>query len=175
MPTPAKGPGTAGQSRLSSSHLLAASPVRGPTKSSLLVNRSAEDYKLIPEFSREKHWHLDAVAALRSAVRLLREGQMPAVIPENKLPPGGRKNLLAPVEDLHDGTLVIVTSRLANEYPRVEVLHLGGHETPANHFRRPSWSGFWRAPGVSARRDLPVLGLHCVSGGLPSRSGITTA
>jgi DNA-binding response OmpR family regulator len=66
---------------------------------------------------------------------LLRDQPMPVVITERDLPLGDWKDILAAIQLLPHPPLLVVTSRLADEYLWTEVLNLGGHDVLAKPFQ----------------------------------------
>jgi DNA-binding response OmpR family regulator len=78
------------------------------------------------------------------------------VIAERDLPLGDWKDLLAAIRLLPDPPLLIVTSRLADEYLWAEVLNLGGHDVIAKPFLLAElrWvlAGAWRIVEENRKR-----------------------
>lgn len=57
------------------------------------------------------------------------------VISEQDVPGGGWKKILSALQQLSRPPLLVVTSRLADEYLWAEVLNPGGHDVLAKPFR----------------------------------------
>jgi DNA-binding response OmpR family regulator len=73
---------------------------------------------------------------------MLREGTVPVVICERDLPDGDWKVILSALRRLEKAPLLIVCSRVADEYLWAEVLNLGGWDVLAKPFdaREVTWS-----------------------------------
>lgn len=73
---------------------------------------------------------------------MLRQGRVPVVICERDLPDGDWKVILSAVKRLEKAPLLIVCSRLADEFLWAEVLNLGGWDVLAKPFdaREVTWS-----------------------------------
>lgn len=104
-------------------------------KSALLVSPFSEDHHLLSQIFLEKGWALRLAYTLGSALAVLRDRPIPVVIAERALPCGDWKDLFAALQLLPHHPLLVVTSRLADEYLWVEVLNLGGHDVLAKPFQ----------------------------------------
>lgn len=104
-------------------------------KSALLVSPFSEDHHLLSQIFLDKGWTLRLAYTLGSALAVLRERPIPVVIAERALPCGDWKDLFAALQLLPHHPLLVVTSRLADEYLWVEVLNLGGHDVLAKPFQ----------------------------------------
>jgi DNA-binding response OmpR family regulator len=131
----------------------ASSVVGAPTehaKSALLVSPTSEDHEFLGEVFGQQNWKLYGVRTLGSALALLREQPVPVVITERDLPLGDWKDLLAAIQHLSHRPLLVVASRLADEYLWTEVLNLGGHDVLAKPFQAKElrWvlESAWRIP-----------------------------
>ena len=80
------------------------------------------------------HWMLHRSLSLESALTALQENQIPIVISESDLLPGTWKDILARIKLLPTPPLLIVTSRLADEYLWAEALNLGAYDVVAKPF-----------------------------------------
>ena len=108
----------------------------------LSVSPVEEDHiSLMRIFKRSKgclytnsNWLLYPVLTLESALLLLREVRIPIVLSERDLLPGTWRQMLAEILTLPDPPLLIVTSRLADEYLWAEALNLGAYDVLAKPF-----------------------------------------
>jgi CheY-like chemotaxis protein len=80
------------------------------------------------------NWKLYRRLTLESALAALRENQIPIVICESDLHPGTWKDMLERTKLLPTPPLLIVTSRLADEYLWLEALNLGAYDVVAKPF-----------------------------------------
>jgi DNA-binding response OmpR family regulator len=104
-------------------------------KSALLVSPFSKDHQLLSQIFLDKGWKLRLTHTLGSALAVLRDRPIPVVIAERALPCGDWKDLFAALQLLPHHPLLIVTSRLADEYLWEQVLKLGGHDVLAKPFR----------------------------------------
>jgi CheY-like chemotaxis protein len=79
-------------------------------------------------------WKLHKSLMLESALSTLHKNQIPIVISESNLLPGTWRDMLATIELLPTPPLLIVTSRLADEYLWAEALNLGAYDVLAKPF-----------------------------------------
>jgi DNA-binding response OmpR family regulator len=100
-------------------------------RSALLVSPVSEDHEFLGQLFVQHNWKLYGVRTIGSAVALLREKPVPVVITERDLPLGDWKDLLAATQQIAHRPLLVVASRLADEYLWTEVLNLGGHDVLA--------------------------------------------
>jgi DNA-binding response OmpR family regulator len=84
--------------------------------------------------SSESTWTIYPAVALESALPVLRENPIAIVLSERDLVPGTWKDVLAETLTLSDPPLLIVASRLADEYLWAEVLNLGAYDVLAKPF-----------------------------------------
>ena len=80
------------------------------------------------------NWTLYVARGAGEATKILRQTSVPVILCESELPDGNWKDLLAVVTGMQNPPLMIVTSRLANEYLWAEVLNLGGYDLLAKPF-----------------------------------------
>src|SRR5689334_17346304 len=106
----------------------------------LSASPNQEDHQLLEGiFSNRSHWAgyahfrwtLYRSMTIASAVTELRERQIAIVVCEQNLVPGTWKDLLTPITRLATPPLLIVTSRLADEYLWAEAINLGAHDVLA--------------------------------------------
>ena len=84
--------------------------------------------------STESRWTIYPAVAVESALSLLREYPIAIVLSERDLVPGTWKDVLAETLNLPDPPLLIVASRLADEYLWAEALNLGAYDVLAKPF-----------------------------------------
>ena len=80
------------------------------------------------------NWTVYVASDAAEAKQILRETSVPVILCESKLPDGSWKDLLAAADVIQSPPLLIVTSRLADEYLWAEVLNLGGYDVLAKPF-----------------------------------------
>ena len=127
---------------------------RDATPAALLIGSEPEDEAFLQGIFDLYGWDLYVVRNLGAALTLLRLIQVPVVITERDLAAGGWKDVLQEVRDLGHQPLLVVTSRLADEYLWSEVLNWGGHDVLAKPLRQPEvvWvlNHAWRTRGIEA-------------------------
>jgi DNA-binding response OmpR family regulator len=79
-------------------------------------------------------WTLQSSLTVESALGVLRRNSFPLIVCERDLQPGSWREMLADVSLLPDPPLMIVTSRLADEYLWAEALNLGAYDVLAKPF-----------------------------------------
>jgi len=107
---------------------------RSARQAVLLVSSDPDDKAALDGIVRQEQWMLFSVGTLHSALSVLRHRKIAVIIAERDLPQGGWKDLLAATQHASDGPLLVVVSRLADEYLWSEVLNLGGHDVLAKPF-----------------------------------------
>ena len=108
----------------------------------LSISPTEEDHTILkrilsrPEStpSTESKWTIYPAVALEWALPVLRENPIPIVLSERDLVPGTWKDVLAETMNLSDPPLLIVASRLADEYLWAEALNLGAYDVLAKPF-----------------------------------------
>jgi DNA-binding response OmpR family regulator len=103
------------------------------TATVLSVSPIADDHKSLSAIFDSK-WTLRACATVEPAVAALSLGRIPLVVTERVLAPGSWRDILENVLLLPDPPIVIVTSRLADEYLWAEALNLGAYDVLAKPF-----------------------------------------
>lgn len=99
--------------------------------SALLVSPCEDDRIVLESLFQRQNWTLSAVETFGAAVSFLAQTTVPLVISERDLPLASWKDVLRQTRDLRQAPLLIVVSRLADEYLWSEVLNLGGHDVLA--------------------------------------------
>jgi len=83
---------------------------------------------------RISKWKLRRCATVESAMASLCQARIPIVFTERDLSPASWRDLLCNVSLLPDPPVLIVTSRLADEYLWAEALNLGAYDVLAKPF-----------------------------------------
>lgn len=104
-------------------------------KAALLVSPFSEDHRQLSMIFFDQGWTLFHSGTIGSALTVLRDRRIPVVITEPNLPLGNWKDLLESTRQLDHAPLLVVASRVADEYLWAEVLNLGGHDVLAKPFQ----------------------------------------
>ena len=133
-------------------------------KTALLVSPLSEDHEFLSQTFAAQDWVLYPTRTLGSALVLLREQPVRVVITERDLPLGDWKDVLVAIQRVPKPPLLVVTSRLADEYLWAEVLNLGGHDVLAKPFQAVElrWvlESAWR---ISSHREKQTLSAAATS------------
>ena len=89
---------------------------------------------MLREILAELSWEFRTAANCLQAREQLRRNRVTVVFCESKLGDGTWKDILAHIRDQGQPPLLIVTSRVADEYLWAEVLNLGGYDVLAKPF-----------------------------------------
>jgi DNA-binding response OmpR family regulator len=81
-------------------------------------------------------WRLCAVSSCHEAVEQLRRGSVSIVLCDSELEDGSWKDVLNHIRGVAHPPLLVVTSRLADDYLWAEVLNLGGYDVLAKPFNQ---------------------------------------
>ena len=108
----------------------------------LSVSPMAEDHTSLSSiFERSERilcsdskWTLRPCATVESAIGALCDARIPLVVTERDLAPGSWRDILENILLLPDPPVLIVTSRLADEYLWAEALNLGAYDMLAKPF-----------------------------------------
>jgi DNA-binding NtrC family response regulator len=84
----------------------------------------------------QSRWQPRRANSCRDALRLIRQDLHPVVVSERDLPDGNWRDVLEVALVRREPPVVIVTSRLADDYLWAEVLNLGGYDVLAKPFDR---------------------------------------
>jgi len=84
----------------------------------------------------QSRWQARRANSCRQALQLIRQDLHPVVVSERDLPDGDWKDVLELTSVRKEPPVVIVTSRLADDYLWAEVLNLGGYDVLAKPFDR---------------------------------------
>jgi DNA-binding NtrC family response regulator len=82
----------------------------------------------------DSKWTLRPCATVESAMAALSQARIPIVVAERDLAPGSWRDILENVLSLPDPPMLIVTSRLADDYLWAEALNLGAYNVLAKPF-----------------------------------------
>jgi len=83
---------------------------------------------------RDSKWTLRPSATVESAMAAISQSRIPLVVTERDLAPGSWRDILEKVLRLPDPPMLIVTSRLADDYLWAEALNLGAYDVLAKPF-----------------------------------------
>ena len=99
-----------------------------PDQTALLVSPDERDHEVLGSLFREQRWYLHTATSLSAAFAMLQEESVGLIITERDFPLGDWKSVLEGVHVLRETPLLIVISRLADEYLWSEALNLGAHD-----------------------------------------------
>jgi CheY-like chemotaxis protein len=107
----------------------------------LSVSPMAEDHTSLSTIFEQSEltcsdskWQLRPCATVESAIGALCHERIPLIVTERDLAPGSWREILENILLLPDPPVLIVTSRLADEYLWAEALNLGAHDVLAKPF-----------------------------------------
>jgi DNA-binding NtrC family response regulator len=100
-------------------------------QSALLISPVAEDHNILGELFRCQGWTLGHASSISSVSALLTENATSVVITERDLSVGNWKDVLKAMHALGEPPLLIVISRLADDYLWAEALNLGVYDVLA--------------------------------------------
>ena len=100
-------------------------------ETALLISPVEEDHAILNALFQHNGWTLRGTSSLGSASALLREEATSVVITERDLPDGDWKDVLVAIHILRNPPLLIVISRLADDYLWAEALNLGAYDVLA--------------------------------------------
>jgi len=83
---------------------------------------------------RDSKWMIHPCATVESAMAALSQARIPLVVTERDLAPGSWRDILENVLRLPDPPMLIVTSRLADDYLWAEALNLGAYDVLVKPF-----------------------------------------
>ena len=102
-----------------------------PPAQILSVSAFSSDHEIINHVVDSSPWRLTAVDSKLEASQELRHTRFTVVFCESSLSDGTWKDMLDIVSGLEEPPLLVVTSRLADEYLWAEVLNFGGYDVLA--------------------------------------------
>ena len=100
-------------------------------ETALLISPDEEDHEVLNELFQHNSWTLRRAPSVNSASAVLNEGATSVVITERDLPVGDWKGVLDVLHRLPKAPLLIVISRLADNYLWAEALNLGAYDVLA--------------------------------------------
>ena len=103
----------------------------------LSVSPIQHDHDTLAELLRSDQWKIHSALSLQSASAFLQTHVAPLVVCEHELSPGKWTELLDEIRLLAVPPLLIVTSRVANDYVWAEALNLGAYDVLAKPFDLP--------------------------------------
>ncbi len=109
-------------------------PVSKPRPHVLFVSPAHDDHHALGRILKDSCWRLSAATGCVDAIARHARDRMAIVVCESTLPSGSWRDLLRHVSECPDPPVLIVTSRLADEYLWAEVLNLGGYDVLAKPF-----------------------------------------
>ena len=101
----------------------------------LSISAVPEDHYSLSYILNESHWRIVKSRTCREAITRLSRRYMPVVICASDLPDGTWRDVLDQISTLAQPPVLIVTSRLADDYLWGEVLNLGGYNVLAKPFQ----------------------------------------
>ena len=100
----------------------------------LSVSPLQDDHDALERLLSRNNWHIQRANSLASGVATLRQHPVPLVVSERDLLPGTWREMLAEAARSPVPPLLIVTSRLADEYLWAEALNIGAYDVLAKPF-----------------------------------------
>jgi putative hemolysin len=101
----------------------------------LSISAAREDHNILRNILHDSRWRIVTSRTCKQAIALLCRRHLPVVICESDLPDGTWRDVLDRMRALTNPPVLIVTSRLADDYLWAEVLNLGGYNVFAKPFR----------------------------------------
>ena len=102
----------------------------------LLIGAVEDDDDRGGSIFSQSSWQARRANSCRQALPLIRRDSHPVIVSERDLPDGDWKDILELTSVQKEPPIVIVTSRLADDYLWAEVLNLGGYDVLAKPFDR---------------------------------------
>src|SRR5882724_10663273 len=100
----------------------------------LSVSPAHDDHHSLGHILKDSCWRLSTATGCVEAIARLTWDPMAIVVCESNLPGGTWRDVLRHLSECPDPAVLIVTSRLADEYLWAEVLNLGGYDVLAKPF-----------------------------------------
>lgn len=100
----------------------------------LSVSGLEDDHLALKQIFDQSNWELCSVQSLGEALEFLRANNVSVAICERDLPDGTWKGLLAELARCENPPMLLVSSRIADDYLWAEVLNLGGCDVLAKPF-----------------------------------------
>jgi DNA-binding response OmpR family regulator len=100
----------------------------------LSISPAAEDHIILSGLSDGLAWRFSGVANCSDALAVLTRNTVSIIFCETIMEDGTWKDVLFHLKTLVETPLLVVTSRLADEYLWAEVLNMGGYDVLAKPF-----------------------------------------
>jgi len=101
----------------------------------LSVSASADDHRALRHILRDAPCHISVASTLSNAIGRLSRGKAPSIVVcESQLPDGTWKDMFHQIAQCTEPSILIVTSRLADEHLWAEVLNLGAYDVLSKPF-----------------------------------------
>lgn len=94
----------------------------------LAVSPADEDHRFLRHLFSHSNWVIQVARGCAEAAELLRRESLPVILCDCELPDGTWQDMLDLLEQLRQPSLLIVTSRMADDFLWAEVLNLGGYD-----------------------------------------------
>ncbi len=121
--------------RLAGRHLLGTghtfTPSTSPALGVLSISPTGEDHAAVRQAVSGMHCRTETAESCHSALRRLNGGGIAVIVCERELPDGSWRDILEHLGAAPDRPLLIVTSRVADEWLWAEVLNTGGFDVLA--------------------------------------------
>jgi DNA-binding response OmpR family regulator len=127
--------GAAQDSRARSESMSGCKTGQGAHAGLLSISSYSEDHATLRRILEAQPWNLSAAVSYHEAIAYLAKNPVAAVMCECALEDGTWKDVLKHCSTCGEPPLLIVTSRLADDYLWAEVLNLGGYDVLAKPFR----------------------------------------
>jgi PleD family two-component response regulator len=101
----------------------------------LSISSAPEDHNTLRDILNDSPWQIVRSRTCKEAIARLCRQHIPVVICDSDLPDGTWRDVLNRINTLTHRPVLIVTSRLADDYLWAEVLNLGGYNVLAKPFR----------------------------------------
>lgn len=102
----------------------------------LCISASRDDQAALRRILDGIAWQLWVVSNCHEAINQLRRGAVSIILCDSELEDGSWKDVLNHIRGVTHPPLLVVTSRLADEYLWAEVLNLGGYDVLAKPFNK---------------------------------------
>jgi len=130
------------------------------------ISPSADDHAALRRVIDHTQWRIVTAGTCREAFKILDRANTLLIFCESSLRDGTWKEILAHIADKPEPPLLVVTSRIADNYLWAEVLNLGGYDVLAKPFAeneiRQVLASVW------ARHTAPLP--HPLAVAVPARS-----
>jgi DNA-binding response OmpR family regulator len=94
----------------------------------MVLSSNEEDHRDLRNIFNHSKWHIHVAQGWGDARPYLERHRISVVICDHDVPGGGWRGVLGSLSEIEDAPLLIVTSRLADDFLWAEVLNLGGYD-----------------------------------------------